>query len=130
MNPVERQYRLWQETSLFYAHHGEGNAPELTYIALGLAGEAGEATDVVKKIVRVAGQYSETRFQEALEEQLPSLLSELGDIVYYLVRMCTFLGLTLDDLLMLNCDKLMTRHGDDFVDWPFTTPRDRILREE
>ena len=110
---ILKRYTEWQKTTLFYAHHGERNAPELTYLALGLAGESGEFADEVKKIVRETGQFELRPFQEALysEEHMGKLLKELGDVFYYLNRLGTYFGLTIEQIAMSNTLKLCERHN-------------------
>lgn len=70
---------------------------DLPIMALGLAGEAGEATEHVKKFIR------DGRIDRA------ALRKELGDVAYYLVRMCDFWGFKPSEVLGENRAKLLDR---------------------
>ncbi len=84
---------------------------EFVYPALGLAGEAGEVAEKVKKIFRDEnGEVSETKRLE--------LQKELGDVLWYVAQLATEFGLQLDDVARHNLEKLRSRqergalHGD------------------
>lgn len=113
MSKVLDRYTKWQHTTLFYAHHGEHNAPELTYVALGLAGEAGEAADEVKKIIRMCGQRDDKHYDCLIysPKHYEPLIKELGDTFYYLNRLVGLLGLTIEQLAIDNVNKLCIRHN-------------------
>lgn len=70
---------------------------EAMYVALGLAGEAGETVDKIKKWHRdgVVDKHS--------------IALELGDVAYYLTRLANTFGYTLDDILRMNVEKLTSR---------------------
>lgn len=77
----------------------------LSHAALGLAGEAGEVADLVKK-----SQYaSRTLDRERLVE-------ELGDVLWYLTYLVGEVGLTLEELAVANVFKLEGRHSKDHYD--------------
>jgi NTP pyrophosphatase (non-canonical NTP hydrolase) len=74
----------------------------LTYPALGLCGEAGEAAEKVKKAIRDdAG--------ELTPERRDALAAELGDVLWYVAQLATEAGLDLDELARANLDKLLSR---------------------
>ena len=74
----------------------------LTYPALGLCGEAGEAAEKVKKAIRDdAG--------ELTPERREALAAELGDVLWYVAQLATEAGLDLDQLARSNLDKLLSR---------------------
>lgn len=76
----------------------------LEYPTLGLAGEAGEVANIVKKIQRDhAGVIT--------DETRGKLLDELGDVLWYISACADELGLTLSQVAEYNVDKLMKRHG-------------------
>lgn len=69
---------------------------------LGLAGEAGEAADKVKKIIRDKGGY-------ASEEDRIELLKELGDVLWYVANVAKYLDADLSDVAKNNIEKLSSR---------------------
>lgn len=85
----------------------------VAYAALGLAGEAGEVAELIKKGMRsklAAGTY---RASEPMNEA--KLALELGDPVWYATRLAGLHDMTLGDILEINRMKLIRRnaHGKD-----------------
>lgn len=76
----------------------------LEYPTLGLAGEAGEVANIVKKIQRDHGGM-------ITEEVRGKLKDELGDVLWYISACADELGLTLTEIAEYNVDKLSKRHG-------------------
>ncbi len=76
----------------------------LEYPTLGLAGEAGEVANVVKKIQRDFGG-------EITDEIRLRLKDELGDVLWYISACADELGITLSDIAEYNVGKLAKRHG-------------------
>lgn len=74
--------------------------------ATGIAGEAGELSDLVKKHV----------FHEhpLTEEMKKKFFFELGDTLYYLAVMATTLGFSIEDVMAGNVEKLRKRYPDGF----------------
>ena len=70
---------------------------EAMYCGLGLAGEAGETVDKIKKWHR----------DGIIDYKAVAL--ELGDTLYYLTRLANTLGFTLADIQHLNMEKLLSR---------------------
>ena len=70
---------------------------------MGLNGEAGECIDLMKK----------TMFQ-GHELDKEKLLDELGDILWYVGITCEGLGITMDEAMTHNIEKLMKRYPDGF----------------
>lgn len=75
----------------------------IEYPTLGLAGEAGEVANIVKKIQRDSGGI----ITEVTKEKLKD---ELGDVLWYISACSEELGLTLDEIAKYNIDKLYSRH--------------------
>jgi NTP pyrophosphatase (non-canonical NTP hydrolase) len=74
----------------------------LSYPALGLAGEAGEVAEHVKKSIRDDGGVVTAERREALGK-------ELGDVLWYLAQLATELELELDEVAEANLQKLRSR---------------------
>lgn len=80
----------------------------ITYPALGLASEAGEVCDKVKKAIR-------DRKTLSLAE-LPDMVGpELGDVLWYVAILASNLGLELEDLAAQNIAKLTDRKARDVI---------------
>ena len=72
---------------------------KIVYPALGLAGEAGEVAEKVKKHIRDGVLNVE------------DLKKELGDVLWYLAAITSDLGLSLDDVAESNLQKLRSRQA-------------------
>jgi NTP pyrophosphatase (non-canonical NTP hydrolase) len=83
---------------------GEGKGDlRLAIFALGVAGEAGEVADLVKKWVG-----------HAKPRDIDVLVGELGDVLWYLSALAHDLGVSLDQVAQKNVAKLRTRYPDGF----------------
>jgi NTP pyrophosphatase (non-canonical NTP hydrolase) len=76
----------------------------LEYPTLGLAGEAGEVANIVKKIQRDHGGVINDDTRSKLKD-------ELGDVLWYISACADELGLTLDEISGFNVQKLAKRHN-------------------
>jgi NTP pyrophosphatase (non-canonical NTP hydrolase) len=76
----------------------------LEYPTLGLAGEAGEVANVVKKIQRDHGGVINDEIREKLKD-------ELGDVLWYISACADELGITLEQIAEYNVQKLARRHN-------------------
>jgi NTP pyrophosphatase (non-canonical NTP hydrolase) len=82
------------------------NLPEETILiegVMGLCGEAGEASEVVKKHIAQGHPLDKVH-----------LAIELGDVAWYLAETAHAIGFTLDDILRLNLEKLRRRYPNGF----------------
>lgn len=78
----------------------------LVYPAMGLAGEAGEFCDKIKKYWRNTGHMN----MEAMTwEQRKECIKELGDILWYVAAAAKELGTTLNYVAWVNIHKLNDR---------------------
>ena len=75
---------------------------KLLTAALGLAAEAGEFTEVVKKIVFQGKPYN--------EENIFHMKRELGDICWYLAQAFMALDTDFNEILEMNVEKLQSRY--------------------
>lgn len=80
------------------------NVPRLMTSAYGLSAEAGEFTEVIKKIVWQGKPYS--------EENVFHLKRELGDCMFYLQIACSALETTIDEVIQMNFEKLSARYPE------------------
>ena len=78
------------------------NEYKVIYPALGMAGEAGEVADKVKKIIR--DNNSKISNEKALE-----LAQEVGDVLRYCATMANDLGFDLETIAKMNYQKLHSR---------------------
>ena len=87
---------------------GQGFPSErLLTASVGMCAEAGEFTEVVKKIV--------FQGKPVNEENLFHLKRELGDIMWYVAQACMGLGTSLDEIIEMNVEKLKARYpGGEF----------------
>ena len=74
----------------------------VTYPALGLAGEAGEVANQVKKILR-DDDYDITN------ERREAIRKEIGGVMWYVAALCTDLNLNLGDVCRENIEILASR---------------------
>ena len=94
-----RDYTEFCRTTAIYPGALERNTEELVYLSLGLAGEAGEVANKVKKLLRDGkDMYS-----------IDAVRQELGDVMWYLTRLADMLGVTLNEVMRLNTWKLQSR---------------------
>lgn len=94
-------FKTYQEKSrktALYPDVGEN----LAYPTLGLAGEAGEVANKVKKIFRDNGGV-------VSDEVRSQLSSELGDVLWYVAQIATELKLDLNDIAEENITRLYSR---------------------
>ena len=86
---------------------GDADLPHLLTAALGLTAEAGEFTEVVKKIILQGKPYN--------EENVFHMKRELGDICWYLAQAFMALDTDFNEILEMNVDKLKARYpGGEF----------------
>jgi len=72
------------------------------YPTLGLAGEAGEVAEKIKKVLRD----KEGKIDAATAEEIKK---ELGDVLWYIAQIATELGLSLEEVAQTNLKKLSDR---------------------
>ena len=83
------------------------NIPPLITAAFGLTAEAGEFTEVVKKIILQGKPYN--------EDNIFHMKRELGDICWYLAQACMALDTSFDEIMEMNVEKLKARYpGGEF----------------
>lgn len=85
----------------------------LVHMALGIAGEAGEVVDVVKKTF----MYGKALDKEHVKE-------ELGDMLWYMSNLLHEVGSSFEEVMQMNVDKLAKRYPNGF------TKKDAIERKD
>ena len=71
---------------------------------MGLCGESGEAIDIVKKW-----------FAHGHELDREKLIKEIGDVAWYVAEIAHALGVTLEEVLERNINKLKERYPEGFT---------------
>jgi NTP pyrophosphatase (non-canonical NTP hydrolase) len=95
---------------------GEGFRTErLLTAAVGMSAEAGEFTEVIKKMI--------FQGKPVNEDNLFHLKRELGDIMWYVAQACMGLNISLDEVLEMNVDKLKSRYPGGEFDVHFSENR-------
>ncbi len=91
-----RKYDLFKAT-------GNYNTVAFVEKVLGLAGEAGETADKIKKILR-------DKEGEIFETDKGEIAKELGDVLWYVAAIATYLGVELEEVARGNIEKLESRY--------------------
>ena len=77
----------------------------LAILGLGVAGEAGEVADTIKKELGHGHGRDLTR---------PKVAKELGDVLWYIACLANEYGYSLSEIATMNIDKLKARYPDGF----------------
>lgn len=91
------QYLEETHKTAIYPEAGSGSDLELFYLSLGLVSESGEVAGKVKKLIRDG------------KLDVGNLAYELGDVFWYLVRLCDAIGYSPEDIMTININKLLKR---------------------
>ena len=86
----------------------DADVPRLLTAALGMSAEAGEFTEVVKKIFLQGKKYN--------EESVFHMKRELGDICWYLAQACMALDTNFREIMEMNYEKLSARYPEGAFD--------------
>jgi NTP pyrophosphatase (non-canonical NTP hydrolase) len=92
-----QDYTLLTNQTAIYPEAGTGKDIELYYLALGLVSESGEVAGKIKKLIR-DGKLNQG-----------DLAYELGDVFWYLVRLCEAIGYSPENIMEININKLLKR---------------------
>ena len=88
---------------------GQGaDVSRLMTAAFGMSAEAGEFTEVVKKIFLQGKPYN--------EENVFHMKRELGDLCWYLAQACMALDINFEEVLEMNYEKLSARYPEGSFD--------------
>jgi NTP pyrophosphatase (non-canonical NTP hydrolase) len=107
-SPASTDYAqlLARMTELEATH--DADVPRLLTAALGMSAEAGEFTEVVKKIFLQGKPYN--------EENVFHMKRELGDLCWYLAQACMALDTNFEEVLQMNYEKLSARYPEGSFD--------------
>ena len=86
----------------------DADVPRLMTAAFGISAEAGEFTEVVKKIFLQGKPYN--------EENVFHMKRELGDICWYMAQACMALDTSFEELMQMNYEKLSARYPEGSFD--------------
>jgi len=76
--------------------------------AVGLSAEAGEFTEIVKKIIFQGKPWN--------EDNRDHLITELGDVMWYVAQVCIALNISIDEVVLKNVSKLLKRYPEGLFD--------------
>lgn len=85
---------------------------KLTNGGLGVAGEAGEVADLIKKILFHVPAGSYPTIPEVMRQKL---IHEIGDVHWYLEFLAATLGVSTQEILEANVAKLKARHPNGWT---------------
>ena len=94
-------FKEYQEESRKTALYPEVGS-NFVYPTLGLAGEAGEVSEKIKKVIRDKGGIVDDVTAQEIQK-------ELGDVLWYVSQIASELKLSLDDVAQGNLQKLYDR---------------------
>jgi NTP pyrophosphatase (non-canonical NTP hydrolase) len=83
--------------------------------AVGMSAEAGEFTEIIKKII--------FQGKPVNAENTFHLKRELGDIMWYVAQACIGLNISLDEVIEMNVEKLMKRYPGGSFDVHYSENR-------
>ena len=101
----EHDADIYQLDVLKYAPDYQHYMPNVLYAAIGMCGEAGEVSELIKKYA-----YHEH------EIDTEHLARELGDVLWYVTYMAHLFGYSLGEIMEMNQEKLTKRYPDGKFD--------------
>lgn len=101
----EHDADIYQLDVLKYAPDYQHYMPNVLYAAIGMCGEAGEVSELIKKYA----YHGHTMDKEHLAR-------ELGDVLWYVSYMADLFGYSLGDIMAMNQEKLAKRYPDGKFD--------------
>jgi len=84
------------------------DVPRLLTAAFGISAEAGEFTEIVKKMFLQGKPYN--------EDNIVHMKKEAGDILWYMSQVCIALDTTFEELMEINYQKLSARYPEGTFD--------------
>lgn len=77
----------------------ESKLEQIVCASMGLAGEAGEVVDYIKKVNWHGHEFNKNKLAE-----------EIGDVLWYVALMCDAIGISMDEVAEGNIAKLQERY--------------------
>ena len=93
----------------------QGEEAHLLHMVIGISGEAGELLDAIKKNVI---------YHKPLDRH--NVIEELGDLEFYMEGLRQGLGLTREECIQHNIDKLTLRYGNQYSDQAAQDRADKV----
>ena len=118
VNAVTSQQSKDHEAFVYRVQELEGqgfSSERLLTASVGMCAEAGEFTEVVKKII--------FQGKPVNEDNLFHMKRELGDIMWYMMQACMGLETCLDEIIEMNVEKLAARYPEGAFDVHFSENR-------
>jgi NTP pyrophosphatase (non-canonical NTP hydrolase) len=91
------EYQAWQERTDLYNKNPVNAAMLPLLYTLGLNGEAGEVAEMIKRVYR-DGAFDKVK-----------LTKELGDVFWYTARLAAWAGISFQDVIDANVEKIEDR---------------------
>jgi len=82
----------------------DADTPRLLTAAFGMSAEAGEFTEIVKKVFLQGKPYN--------ADNIIHMKKEAGDILWYMSQLCIALDTTFEELMEINYQKLSARYPE------------------
>jgi len=95
------EFKEYQKQAMVTAKESARNLP---YMALGVAGEAGEIANKAKKVIRDQCGVITPEFKA-------TMIGEIGDVMWYCAGLCEVLGIELSSVAEANIAKLKDRQA-------------------
>lgn len=102
---INNDVDAYQQNVLKYAPDYQHYMPNVLYAAIGICGEAGEVSELIKKYA-YHGHTIDTEH----------LARELGDVLWYVSYMADLFGYSLGEIMEMNQEKLAKRYPDGKFD--------------
>ena len=99
-------FKDFQDTCKLTANH----TSPLWVWGLGVAGEAGEVADVIKKVL----DHKVTVIKG--KDWMDALQEEMGDVLFYIAAICNYLSIDMGSVAKGNIEKLAARYPNGFVE--------------
>ena len=109
INEYQLQAHSFADYTIPFVQDNKGNIKiDYCYPIMGLAEEAGEVSGKFAKAIRDCNGMVDSERKEAI-------IKELGDVTWFVAELCTTLGVSLEEVMQKNIDKLTSRKERDVI---------------